>query len=160
MKKAAFVLGLAFTLAACGGDAEELDAPTEAPVPVIPDEVEAPVVPGEAEADADAAATEQSDASIAAGEIPEQFRGKWDATTGVCSPDSDGRMEVSAKEVSFYESVGDVTQVEEAGDGVTVSLAMEGEGETWTAQYTFTLKDGKLETTTEDGGSFARKRCS
>ena len=68
---------------------------------------------------------------------------------------------MSAKEVSFYESVGDVTKVEDTDSGVKVSLAMEGEGETWTAEYTLALnEDGQLETTTSEGDTFPRKRCS
>ena len=160
MKKSFVALGLAGALVACNGEEKtELDPPTEATVPEVPEGAEGVTGPNEAELDADAEAMAQSDAAIAANRIPAQFHGRWDATNGACSPDSDGRLEITASEVSFYESAGDVTKVEQADSGVKVSLSMEGEGEQWTAQYTFNRNGEQLDTTTSEGETFTRKRC-
>ena len=63
--------------------------------------------------------------------IPARFRGAWDYVEGTCAPESDMRMEISGKEILFYESIGMVTEVTSEGDDVIVTLAMEGEGDTW-----------------------------
>ena len=76
-------------------------------------------------------------------EIPERFRGVWDYVEGNCDPASDLRMTVLPREIEFYESHGRITGVMVGGpDIVTVELAMEGEGETWTMQRRFTLTEG------------------
>lgn len=63
--------------------------------------------------------------------IPTRFHGAWDYVEGNCSPDSDLRMEISGSEILFYESIGMVTDVEAEEEDVVVSLAMQGEGDTW-----------------------------
>ena len=152
MKKSFVALGLAGALVACSGEEKtELDPPTEAPIA------------GGEEADTaledEGTETAASSDTSTANRIPAEYHGKWDATTGTCSPESDARLEISASEVSFYESIGDVTKVEQADSGVKVSLAMEGEGEEWTSQYTFTRNGEQLDTTTSEGDTFTRKRC-
>jgi len=63
--------------------------------------------------------------------IPAAYHGVWDYEGGTCSTESDLRMEISEREVLFYESVGTVKAVAEDGEDTIVTLDMEGEGETW-----------------------------
>ncbi|MEC7818562.1 MAG: hypothetical protein VX454_07835 [Pseudomonadota bacterium] len=74
--------------------------------------------------------------------IPARFRGVWDNAEGTCAPASDLRMDIRAGEIEFYESLGEVTSVETEGpDSIVVSLAMAGEGETWTVTSRYVLSD-------------------
>ena len=66
----------------------------------------------------------------------------WDYVEGSCDPASDMRVEIGPKTMQFYESHGDVTGVEVGSpQDIVVSLAMEGEGETWDMARRFTLSD-------------------
>lgn len=72
--------------------------------------------------------------------IPAQFHGIWDNEDGNCNPASDLRMEISGNGIGFYESMGKLNAVKAAEDGgLSVDLAMEGEGETWTNTIGLTL---------------------
>ncbi|HAN88805.1 MAG TPA: hypothetical protein DCQ48_05640, partial [Erythrobacter sp.] len=74
--------------------------------------------------------------------IPAAFRGVWDYVEGSCDPASDLRVEIGPETMQFYESFGEVTRIEVAGpQDIVVSLAMEGEGETWEMARRFTLSD-------------------
>ncbi len=76
--------------------------------------------------------------------IPAAFHGVWDYVEGSCAPESDLRVEVKPQMVIFYESLGTVEAVTTVDEQtVSVTLAMEGEGETWETTRVFTLiKDG------------------
>lgn len=63
--------------------------------------------------------------------LPSAFHGVWDYEGGTCAPESDLRIEVSATEIGFYESFGRITRIRREGDDALVTLAMQGEGETW-----------------------------
>ena len=79
---------------------------------------------------------------VTAETIPAAFRGVWDCVEGSCDPASDLRVEIGPETMQFYESFGEVTRIEVAGpQGIVVSLAMEGEGETWEMARRFTLSD-------------------
>ena len=97
--------------------------------------------------------------------IPERFLGIWDARGGNCDPNSDLRVEIAERGVTFYESHGAVTRVTvESPASVVVDLAMQGEGETWTVKRRFTLsEDGRSMTPAAvDGDQQAlipRQRC-
>lgn len=127
------VLGLtvAAMLAACSGGAEEgpsgEDTATPAPIPLEPESA--------AETAPETAPVEEA----LANRIPTRFQGVWDYVEGTCAPESDMRMEISAAEILFYESIGVVTGVEPEGEDVVVSLAMEGEGETWDQEIRLAL---------------------
>jgi hypothetical protein len=71
------------------------------------------------------------DPAIAAGEIPARFHGVWDAVTGTCDPASELRVEIAARRITFYESVGNVSGVGSEGDDAIADLVMEGEGNAW-----------------------------
>jgi len=97
--------------------------------------------------------------------IPASFQGVWDYIEGTCAPESDLRMEISAGEILFYESIGIVTDAETTADGLILTLAMEGEGDTWVQKTQLSMDEGGelLETQAlgEDivGGPLPRKRC-
>ncbi len=82
---------------------------------------------------------------LAANTIPARFHGVWDYVEGTCLPESDLRMEVSADEIMFYESIGKVTAATADGDAVQLTMAMEGEGENWSEDYRLSLSgDGEF----------------
>ena len=120
----------------------------------------------------EASAQEQSltAAQGAAGEsvIPARFHGVWDFGTGSCALESDSRMEITGGEIAFYESIGTVTAVASEADHTLVTLAMEGEGETWSQVTRLTLKGegDTLELFTSDGekpfteDAYPSERCS
>lgn len=105
--------------------------------------------------------------AIAAGRIPQRFQGVWDFEGGTCDPASDMRMEISAAEILFYESIGLVKNVKADGDDIIVTLAMEGEGENWEQATRFALsgsgKEQRLHSTDADEPKgpdiYPSKRC-
>jgi hypothetical protein len=111
------LIALTLLLPAC--DSRVDPAPDETPIPVEPD--------GGISDGADS----PLDPAIAAGEIPARFHGVWDAVTGTCDPASDMRVEITARRIEYYESVGDVSGMGNEGDDAIADLVMEGEGETW-----------------------------
>lgn len=94
--------------------------------------------------------------------LPPGFRGNWTGLTDDCgNPRSTMRMVVVPKEMRFYESVGKVTVVEQAGPlGILVDANFEGEGESWFRRQKLTLSaDGQRLTVTYLNTSIVRKRC-
>ena len=96
--------------------------------------------------------------------IPARFHGVWDYVEGSCARESDMRLEISGNEVMFYESIGTVTDIEQRGPNTFVTLAMEGEGETWEDTYTLALSDDEqlfLQYISDNASSrpLPRKRC-
>ncbi|MGB7418656.1 MAG: hypothetical protein WA918_05705 [Erythrobacter sp.] len=74
--------------------------------------------------------------------IPQPFHGVWDSPDGSCDPASDLRVEIGARSITFYESIGSVERVTaNASDAVTVALDMQGEGETWKDTLILTLSN-------------------
>lgn len=132
-----FLLGLA----ACGSEAE-------APADTAP-AAEATAAPTDDSADDTGDAGETVEDALA-NRIPTRFQGVWDYVGGSCDPASDLRMEISGSEILFYESIGQVTGVSGEGDEIVVTLAMEGEGETWEQATRLALvgegSDQRLET--------------
>jgi hypothetical protein len=113
------------------------------PAPDTPAETPIPGEPGGGISDG---ADSPLDPAIAAGEIPARFHGVWDALTGTCDPASDMRVEITARRIEYYESVGDVSGVGSEGDDAIADLVMEGEGETWVQPARLsleTLPDGE-----------------
>ncbi len=144
------ILASLLALAACG-DGRNADktagdpspAASSTPIPVEPDG-----------GIGDGAGPPGDAAAIAAGRIPQRFQGVWDYEGGTCDPASDLRMEISPSEILFYESIGLVKKVKPDGDAILVTLAMEGEGETWEQVTRFALsgsgKDRRLHSTDAD----------
>ncbi|WJY17835.1 hypothetical protein QQS45_09350 [Alteriqipengyuania flavescens] len=78
-------------------------------------------------------------------QIPERFRGVWDYVEGSCMASSDLRIDIGPDRIEFYESLGTVESVEVDGvDTMIVTLAIEGEGETWETATRYVLtQDGE-----------------
>jgi hypothetical protein len=137
-------------LAACSGQDSAPDTPAD----------DAAVQP-------DAAATDAapSAAPSALTEIPPAFLGDWDYVDGQCYNSSDAQLTVEPRRLQFYESSGNVTAVRQTDPStIVVSMAMTGEGQSWTEETTFRLLDGGqvLEssfTGPDAGEPFRRKRC-
>lgn len=96
--------------------------------------------------------------------IPDAMLGVWDYVEGNCNPASDLRLEIAPGQLVFYESVGEVLSVARDGVDVTITMAMEGEGENWEDSLTYRLADGGtiLESDTRaplGDGPLRRKRC-
>ncbi len=93
--------------------------------------------------------------------IPSGFTGAWDYHDGNCAGSSDLRFSVSGSRIAFYESTGVTQSVRQvAPDAIIVTLAMSGEGETWTETTRFTLDPGGQTMTRTDpsGGSLEELR--
>jgi hypothetical protein len=61
--------------------------------------------------------------------VPAAFHGVWAATVADCTPPAETRLEISATRVNFYESSGDVAQVEATGDNeILIVVPLSGEG--------------------------------
>jgi len=119
------VLSIAIiALAACGAEAEEEDRQE------VPETIEAPANQPESE-ETETGQEDVIEAEVAEAQIPERYHGVWDYEGGTCAPESDLRMEIKAREIVFYESIGTVSGAREDGDDAIADLAMEGEGETW-----------------------------
>ncbi|TRD11830.1 hypothetical protein FGU71_08155 [Erythrobacter insulae] len=154
---------LALALAACGAEAEQ-----DAPSPEALDSAPAAAPDSVPVTQADPAVSDTaSETAAAANTIPARFQGVWDYEGGTCAPESDLRMEISASEILFYESIGLVTGVTADKDAVIVTLAMEGEGETWEQSTRFALmgegEDLRIHTSEGDGpmapDEYPSKRC-
>lgn len=132
-------VGLA-ALAACGGE--------DAREPVLPEDEQPTVVESEAE-------------ELTA--IPEAYHGRWDFAVADCeAATSEGRLEVSAEVLDYYESAATVERVarEEPGS-IVVHAQFSGEGETWTERLALEVnEDGdRLTVTTPEGDVSIRMRC-
>jgi len=163
------VSACALALATCSGAADTAESDANETAETNAGSGEQETVPegeasdaSEAEASAEAAATDTKIAAATLDAIPARFQGVWDAPNSACDGLSDGVLEIKPKELSFYESNGEVTLVVADGDAVRVTVSMAGEGEEWTETYVFSMAGDKLDTAVESagGGSFKRKRCS
>ncbi|WP_296721100.1 hypothetical protein [Erythrobacter sp.] len=103
-------------------------------------------------------------AGIATAPIPAQFHGIWDVPGGSCDPASEQRVEIDARRILFYESVGNVIGTTGEGDRIAASLSMEGEGDAWATQYQLVLDGDRLSMEDvglpEGGDAIVRVRCS
>lgn len=96
------------------------------------------------------------------GTLPRAFRGQWAGLNADCDDSrSDMRLTVGASELRFYESLGQVMEVEQTGpDTVIVNARYEGEGQSWKQQETLSLSpDGGRLTIIDAGSAVVRKRC-
>jgi hypothetical protein len=95
--------------------------------------------------------------------VPEQFRGEWNADVSACGTDlSDTRLEIQANSISFWESSGPLTEIEQPdASELTATAELSGEGEVWTERLHFRLSpDGRTLTDLRSGASgFSRRRC-
>lgn len=144
-------------------DSQEAHNDTDAPLPGGPGLEPTPELADDVDG-SEAVAGDGTDAAM----IPARFQGTWDYIEGTCSPESDMFIEVSAREMMFYESVGSVKTVTLEDADAVVTLAMIGEGETWEQSTRLALEsDGSvtlLHTTPGDEpkriDEYPRKKCS
>ena len=96
--------------------------------------------------------------------IPASYLGEWDYVEGSCAPGSDLRMVVRPGSIGFYESRGEVTAVRRTREGLVVSLAMDGEGESWEEEFSLRLAGGRerlaVTSSSYPDRTTMRKRCS
>ena len=145
------LLACVLTLAACSAN-EDAPAPTESQAPA-----------GEAFVSDETI----SDPDLTKGQIPARYIGVWDYVGGTCAPESDMRMEIAPREITFYESYGAVAGVGQDGADAIADLMMEGEGETWVQVMRLSLVDvdGVMQLHTSDGTTpkqadeYPRKKC-
>jgi hypothetical protein len=75
-----------------------------------------------------------------------------------CGTESEGRLTVEPRRITFYESSGPITAVSRIGDIVTITATLTGEGTTWEETMRFTLSaDGA--TLTNLSTDTVRYRC-
>lgn len=91
-------------------------------------------------------------------QIPDPYRGSWNLSPQDCGTESEGRLEIEADRITFYESRGEVTRLSREGEILTTVLALTGEGTSWTETYRWQLSaDGAQ--LTELGTGSVRRRC-
>lgn len=158
MRKSVLFMALPLVLAACSGGSDSAGDQS------AQDAAEEAVEKAEAQP-SKVAEPDGADAESAMA-IPAKYAGVWDGVQGSCALESDLRMEIADKKITFYESSGIATKVEMEGEDALVSLDMSGEGETWKEVLRLSLSaDGKtLETSDGEKPKVAddapRKRCA
>lgn len=93
--------------------------------------------------------------------VPTAFQGVFDAPRDACAGPSEYRLNVSAGELRFHESIGAVRSVSIDGpDTIRVAADYQGEGESWSNVRTLRLSDGGMTLTISgEGTSLTRYRC-
>lgn len=99
-----------------------------------------------------------SAAAITPTGLPVGFLGSWNMDRAACGTESEGRLTVEPRRITFYESSGPITTVSRNGDIVTITATLTGEGTTWEETMRFTLSaDGT--TLTNLSTDTVRHRC-
>jgi len=147
-------------------DATPTTDPADAPVPLDPATPEDPAaetptpLPEGAPQLGSAAAEDGAPLNA----IPARFLGQWGGVDGPCTPDSEMFLTIRPGTISFYESQGEVTAVRRGKPGIVVTLAMQGEGESWTSEYAMALIRGGEQLATREladtGTGTTRRRCA
>jgi len=93
--------------------------------------------------------------------IPAAFHGRYDSSREACGRPGDGRLQVSAGELRFHESIGTVRKVARQQSGaIRVEADYQGEGESWRSVRELGLSaDGAALTVSGDGSNMVRVRC-
>lgn len=148
-------------LSACSRDEEPAAAAPAPSAPPWSDATDAPVTPEPPPVVAPGAPAQPAPA--AASQIPERFRGEWNAELADCGTGlNDSRLVLGPVDVAFYESSGEVTRVEQpASDELAVTAELYGEGEgPWTSTSRFRISpDGRTLTMLGEGAPLVRRRC-
>ncbi len=139
------VLGACAFLAACFPPKASDDAPADA---------------SSAAAPASSAAA-SSASEVATAELPAGFVGVWDVNPA-CPATSDTKLTVSATDLTFFESGGNIRKVTvKSADETIVDADFSGEGDTWSRSVHMKLSDDGKTLTTDEGTDKAviRSRC-
>lgn len=133
-------------LAACGGPADDTATDAE------PAETPMPVEPGSGIGDgAPPLEVDASSPDSAANSIPIAIRGRWGLVPADCtstSGDAKGLIEVSKRQIRFYESVGTLGEIKARAPGsIRANWSFVGEGMEWSREMALTVQNGgnKLE---------------
>lgn len=90
--------------------------------------------------------TPEADDTAEATAIPAAIRGRWGLTEADCEPgraDATGLLTITAGKLEFYESVGTLDSIEEAGaNRIRADFDFTGEGMTWERDIALDLQDG------------------
>ena len=123
----------ALPLAACDNQSEPAPEPTAAEPTATATEALTPTPTPEADDTADATA------------IPTAIRGRWGLVEADCEPgrdDAKGLLTITADKLEFYESVGTLDSIEEAGaNRIRADFDFTGEGMTWERDIALELED-------------------
>lgn len=134
---------------------------TDSPAPLDPEIPAADTAPAEADGPA---GDEPDDDGAPLNAIPARFLGQWDAADGPCTANSEMYLTIRPGTITFYESQGEVTGVRRGKPGIVVTLAMQGEGESWTSEYAMSLVRGGEQLATrvlpDSGPGSTRRRCA
>lgn len=102
----------------------------------------------------DVAETVQAAPPVAAGPspspvpsaIPATLRGRWGLVTADCEPgrdDAKGLLTITEQKLEFYESVGTLDEIEEAGaNRIRAEFDFMGEGQEWEREVILEAQDG------------------
>ncbi|MGN6269142.1 MAG: hypothetical protein ACTHM0_04525 [Sphingomonas sp.] len=106
----------------------------------------------------------QPTAHALAYQIPTSFVGRWGMTPADCDPDGPavkGLLTIADDSLKFWESKGNVQQiVRHSPYDITLTLAMTGEGQSWTSTTRLVLDAAATELVrTEDSHSYRYRRC-
>ena len=118
-----------------------------------------PPLPGQNETDDQGG--DGSDDEVATA-IPARFHGEWNQDLSACGTGaSETRLRIGADRLRFYESAGEVREVDVVSDRlIEVTATYSGEGQTWTNERQLSLSpDGDTLTVTGDGATMTRSRC-
>lgn len=78
--------------------------------------------------------------------IPRSLQGRWALTEADCTAprgEAKGLLRIGAEELTFYESVGTLADIEEASaNGIRGEFSFTGEGMTWSRDITLELQNG------------------
>ena len=72
-------------------------------------------------------------------QIPAGYLGSWNLDKAACGTESEGRLTLEPRRITFYESAGPITAVLVEGNVVTIKATLTGEGTTWEQTTRFTL---------------------
>ena len=106
----------------------------------------------------------QPTAHALAYQIPTSFVGRWGMTPADCDPDGSavkGLMTITDDSLKFWESKGNVQQIARRSPyDITLTLAMTGEGQSWTSTTRLVLDAAATELVrTEESRSYRYRRC-
>jgi hypothetical protein len=137
MRTALIAALAALPLAACGDSSEA--EPRAEQTATVADAAPQDAVP-------DAAATPLARQPSDPQAIPAPLQGRWALAEADCTAprgEAKGLLRIGPEELTFYESVGTITDIEEAGaGGIRGEFSFTGEGMTWSRDITLELQDG------------------
>ena len=137
MRRIIFALPALLALAACDGGTQSAEVTAEEA------EAQGNIV-GNSSSSKPSTDTPAADTAVP-GEIPAAMRGRWGLVAADCEPgraDAKGLLTITADKLEFYESVGTLSAITEAGPArIRASFDFEGEGMEWQRDATLDVED-------------------